>query len=71
VKGFCSLQTSDSQIETTIIEGINTLGLHNTQVKIRELEKQITDLPNSLEDTSCEPEFIELPRSSGDENSFQ
>lgn len=70
VKGSCSVQTNDSQIEKAIREGINTLRLHDTQVKMRELKKQIADLPNHHEDT-CEPEFIESPRNSGDEDSFQ
>jgi hypothetical protein len=64
------VQTSDSQIEKAIREGINTLRLHDTQVKMRELKKQIADLPNHHEDT-CEPDFIESPLNSGDEDSFQ
>jgi hypothetical protein len=41
VKGSCSVQTSDSQIEKAIREGINTLRLHDTQVKMRELKNRL------------------------------
>lgn len=63
IKASCTASSSDHAIQKAIREGVNTVRLHDKEVKERELRKKQIKVLASHDIDNCEAEFIESQHS--------